>query len=84
MKVLANDGVSQSGIDKLESAGFEVITTKVAQEQLINYLNENKVDVILVRSATKVRKDIIDACPDLKIIGRGGVGLDNIDVDLPK
>ena len=39
MKVLANDGVSQSGIDKLESAGFEVITTKVAQEQLINYLN---------------------------------------------
>ncbi|MBQ0737377.1 D-2-hydroxyacid dehydrogenase [Aquimarina celericrescens] len=84
MKVLANDGVSQSGIDKLESAGFEVITTKVAQEQLINYLNENKVDVILVRSATKVRKDIIDACPDLKIIGRGGVGLDNIDVEYAK
>lgn len=84
MKVLANDGVSQSGIDKLESAGFEVITTKVAQEQLMNYLNENKVDVILVRSATKVRKDIIDACPDLKIIGRGGVGLDNIDVEYAK
>jgi len=84
MKELANDGVSQSGIDKLESAGFEVITTKVAQEQLINYLNENKVDVILVRSATKVRKDIIDACPDLKIIGRGGVGLDNIDVEYAK
>lgn len=84
MKVLANDGVSQSGIDKLESAGFEVITTKVAQEQLINYLNENKVGVILVRSATKVRKDIIDACPDLKIIGRGGVGLDNIDVEYAK
>ncbi|HIB38316.1 D-2-hydroxyacid dehydrogenase [Mesonia sp.] len=84
MKVLANDGVSQSGIDKLESAGFEVITTKVAQEQLINYLNENKVDVILVRSATKVRKDIIDACPELKIIGRGGVGLDNIDVEYAK
>ncbi|MBW2960689.1 D-2-hydroxyacid dehydrogenase [Mesonia aestuariivivens] len=84
MKVLANDGVSQSGIDKLESAGFEVITTKVAQEQVINFLNENKVDVILVRSATKVRKDIIDACPSLKIIGRGGVGLDNIDVEYAK
>ena len=81
MKVLANDGVSQSGIDALEKAGFEVITTKVAQEQLINYINENNVDVILVRSATKVRKDIIDACPSVKIIGRGGVGMDNIDVE---
>ena len=81
MKILANDGVSQSGIDALEAAGFEVITTKVAQEQLINYINENQVDVILVRSATKVRKDIIDACDSLKIIGRGGVGMDNIDVE---
>lgn len=81
MKVLANDGVSQSGIDTLEKAGFEVITTKVAQEQLANYVNENKIDVVLVRSATTVRKDVIDACPGLKIIGRGGVGMDNIDVD---
>ncbi len=81
MKVLANDGISQSGIDSLESAGFKVITTTVAQDQLINYINENNIDVILVRSATKVRKDIIDSCPSLKIIGRGGVGMDNIDVD---
>lgn len=81
MKVLANDGVSQSGIKMLESAGFEVINTKVAQEQLINFLNEEEIDVILVRSATKVRKDLIDTCPNLKIIGRGGVGMDNIDVD---
>ncbi|NNK81887.1 MAG: D-2-hydroxyacid dehydrogenase [Flavobacteriaceae bacterium] len=81
MKVLANDGVSQSGIDALEAAGIEVITTKVAQEQLANYINENKIDVVLVRSATTVRKEVIDACPDLKIIGRGGVGMDNIDVE---
>lgn len=81
MKVLANDGVSKSGIDILEKAGFEVITTKVAQEQLKNYLKENEIDVLLVRSATKVRKDIIDACPNLKVIGRGGVGMDNIDVE---
>lgn len=80
MKVLANDGISQSGIDALKEGGFEVITTKVAQEQLINFINENNVDVILVRSATTVRKDMIDACPSLKIIGRGGVGMDNIDV----
>ncbi|MBC7438654.1 MAG: D-2-hydroxyacid dehydrogenase [Flavobacterium sp.] len=81
MKVLANDGISKSGILALEKGGFEVITTKVAQEQVANFINDNKVAVLLVRSATKVRKDIIDNCPSLKVIGRGGVGMDNIDVD---
>lgn len=81
MKVLANDGISQSGIDTLEKAGIEVITTKVAQEQLSNYVNQHQIDVVLVRSATTVRKEVIDACPSIKIIGRGGVGMDNIDVD---
>lgn len=84
MKVLANDGVSQSGIDALEKAGFEVNTTTIAQEQLENYINENQISVLLVRSATTVRKDLIDACPSLKIIGRGGVGMDNIDVEYAK
>jgi D-3-phosphoglycerate dehydrogenase len=81
MKVLANDGISKSGILALEKGGFEVITTKVAQEQVATFINENNVSVLLVRSATKVRKDIIDHCPSLKVIGRGGVGMDNIDVD---
>jgi len=81
MKVLANDGISKKGIKALEKGGFEVITTKVAQEQVANYLNTHSIDVLLVRSATKVRQDIIDNCPGLKIIGRGGVGMDNIDVD---
>ncbi|RED45377.1 D-3-phosphoglycerate dehydrogenase [Winogradskyella eximia] len=81
MKVLANDGVSQSGINALEAAGYEVLTTTVAQEQLENYINDKNIDVLLVRSATTVRKDLIDNCPSLKIIGRGGVGMDNIDVD---
>jgi D-3-phosphoglycerate dehydrogenase len=81
MKVLANDGISKTGIKTLEKAGFEVITTKVAQEQVANYINTHDIKVVLVRSATKVKQDIIDACPGLKIIGRGGVGMDNIDVD---
>jgi D-3-phosphoglycerate dehydrogenase len=81
MKVLANDGISSIGIKALEEGGFEVITTKVAQEQVANYINNNNISVLLVRSATKVRKDIIDSCPGLKIIGRGGVGMDNIDVE---
>lgn len=80
MKVLANDGVSQSGIDALTNAGFEVITTKVAQEQLANFINQNDISVLLVRSATTARAALIDACPSLKVIGRGGVGMDNIDV----
>lgn len=84
MKILANDGISKSGIDALEKVGFEVITTKVAQEQVANFINKNEIGVLLVRSATKVRKDIIDACPSLKIIGRGGVGMDNIDVEYAK
>lgn len=81
MNVLANDGISQSGIDALQANGFNVNTTNVAQEQLINFINENDIVVLLVRSATTARKDLIDACPGLKIIGRGGVGMDNIDVD---
>lgn len=81
MKVLANDGISKSGIKLLEKNGFEVITTKVAQEQVASYVNKHEIDVLLVRSATKVDKDIIDNCPSLKVIGRGGVGMDNIEVD---
>ena len=81
MKILANDGISQSGIDALEKGGFEVITTKVAQNQLENYINEHNIDGILVRSATQVRQELIDACPSIKLIGRGGVGMDNIDVE---
>ncbi|MCF6346707.1 MAG: D-2-hydroxyacid dehydrogenase [Flavobacteriaceae bacterium] len=81
MKILANDGIATSGVIALENAGFEVELTTVAQEQLIDYINQHEVSVLLVRSATKVRKDIIDACPSLKIIGRGGVGMDNIDVE---
>ena len=84
MKILANDGISKSGKDALEKEGFEVIITKVAQNQLENYINEHNIDVILVRSATQVRQELIDACPSIKLIGRGGVGMDNIDVEYAK
>ena len=81
MKVLANDGLDKSGIEALTEKGFEVITTKVPQDFLAEYINEHKIRTLLVRSATQVRKELIDACPTLEIIGRGGVGMDNIDVD---
>lgn len=81
IKILANDGLSEAGKQHLEKNNFEVITTKVAQNQLIDYINKHQIEALLVRSATQVRKDIIEACPSLKLIGRGGVGMDNIDVE---
>lgn len=81
-KILANDGIDANGKLILENAGFEVDTQKVPQDQLASALKNY--DAVLVRSATKIRKDIIDACPNLKLIGRGGVGLDNIDVEYAK
>lgn len=80
MKILANDGISAIGQQQLEAAGFTVITEKVEQDQLANAVNTQGIEMILVRSATTVRKEVIDACPGLKLIGRGGVGMDNIDV----
>ena len=79
IKILANDGIDPIGKKLLEEAGFTVDTQTIPQDQLssamLNY------DAITVRSATKVRKELIDACPNIKLIGRGGVGMDNIDVD---
>ena len=81
-KILVNDGMHSTGQKMLEDAKCKVETTKVDQKDLPKELPNY--DVIIVRSATKVRKDLIDSCPNLKIIARGGVGLDNIDVDYAK
>lgn len=79
IKVLANDGIEASAKEALEKAGFEVHTTKIPQEELPARLNEY--DVLTVRSATKVRKPLIDVVTRTKLMIRGGVGLDNIDVE---
>jgi len=65
MKILANDGISQQAIDTLSKVGFEVITTKVAQNQLADFINKEQVEILLVRSATQAKKDLIEACPSL-------------------
>lgn len=82
MKILANDGIDPAGKALLEAAGFTIDTVNIPQDELPARLNEY--DAITVRSATKVRKALIDACPNIKLIGRGGVGVDNIDVDYAK
>jgi D-3-phosphoglycerate dehydrogenase len=78
-RILANDGIDPIGKDLLEKAGFQVDTNHIPQAELTEGLKNY--DAITVRSATKVRKELIDACPNIKLIGRGGVGMDNIDVD---
>lgn len=79
MRILINDGIDPKGKKILEDAGFDVVVERIAQEKLVDELNN--FDAITVRSATKVRKEHIDASPNLKLIGRGGVGMDNIDVE---
>lgn len=81
-KILINDGIHPDGKAMLENAGFEVQTDKIEQADLAEKLPA--FDAICVRSATKVRTDLIDKCPNLKAICRGGVGLDNIDVAYAK
>lgn len=80
MNILANDGLHESGVKALQEAGFIVDETTVSQGQLANYINKHQIEVLLVRSNTQVDQTLLDACPGLKIIGRGGIGLDNIDV----
>ncbi|MAR43725.1 MAG: 3-phosphoglycerate dehydrogenase [Flavobacteriaceae bacterium] len=84
MKVLANDGISKNAVDILNKNGFDVYLDKVGQDNLIDFINQNKIAILLVRSATQVRKNLINKCQSLKIIGRGGVGMDNIDVEYAK
>ena len=84
VKVLANDGLPQKEVEQLISLGFEVFTQKVAQTDLASYINQNNIDAVLVRSATKITSQIIDDCPNLKFIARGGVGMDNIAVEYAK
>jgi D-3-phosphoglycerate dehydrogenase len=81
MNILANDGISPSGLSALLEAGHKVYTDFIEASELEAFVNDNQIDGILVRSATKVRKDLMDACPSLSFVGRGGVGMDNIDVE---
>ncbi|CAM1343486.1 NAD(P)-dependent oxidoreductase [Tenacibaculum amylolyticum] len=80
MKILANEGITQGGVDILEDKGYEVVITKVAQEQLENFINDNGIDVIIVKNNTQIQQELIDACPSLKLIAAGGSSVDNIDI----
>lgn len=80
MKILANDGISESGKSTLENAGFEVITAKVAQEQLDSFINDEEINAIIIKSNTEIHSELIDSCPSLKLIANASTSNDNIDV----
>jgi D-3-phosphoglycerate dehydrogenase len=82
MKVLISDGIEDIGKKILLESGLEVVDKKLTPEELLKEIPQY--DAIIVRSATKVTKEVIDAGINLKAIARGGVGLDNIDVQYAK
>lgn len=83
MKVLVCDPIDERAIEELKKMGHEVtVKTGMSPEELKSTIPPY--EVIIVRSATKVRKEIIDAAENLRVIIRGGVGLDNIDVEYAK
>lgn len=80
MKVLISDPITAAGIDLFKQAGFEVeVKTDHTQEELIAKIKDY--DALIVRSQTKVGAEIIQAADNLKVIGRAGVGVDNVDVE---
>jgi D-3-phosphoglycerate dehydrogenase len=79
MKILVCDPVHEEGTKKLQQAGFAVdMNTTITQERLVEIVSNY--DVLIVRSRTKVTEEVIEAGRRLKVIGRAGAGLDNIDV----
>ena len=82
--ILANDGIDPEGKDILEKNGYCVYEQKMPPEEISTFINEKQVDVLIVRSATQVRRELIEACSNLKIIARAGVGTDNIDLEAAK
>jgi len=83
MKVLIADPIAPQGIEILKDAGFVVVEkTGLSSEELAKIISDY--DGIIVRSATKVTKEVIEAANNLKVIGRAGIGLDNIDQETAK
>jgi D-3-phosphoglycerate dehydrogenase len=78
MKVMVADKIAGEGVSKLKTAGLEVLAVWDEPKDKLPLLIKD-CDALIVRSATKATKELIDAAPHLKVIGRAGVGLDNVD-----
>jgi D-3-phosphoglycerate dehydrogenase len=78
MKVLIADKISDSGIDKLRESYEVDVKTGLSEAELVEVIGQY--DALVVRSATRATRPVIEAADNLKIIGRAGVGIDNVDV----
>ena len=80
MKVLVTDPIADAGLEHLRDAGHEVITAyEVEGDALFDAVSD--ADGLIVRSGTAVSEELFAAAPDLQIVGRAGIGVDNIDID---
>ena len=80
MKILAADSFYPEGLEQLRQEGFEVIEHRISREHLADFINSEGIEGILVRSSTQLDQELLSLCPNLKLIGRGGIGTDNIDL----
>lgn len=81
VNILINDGLCPEGEAILRKAGFHIHNQKIEQTELISEINHRQIDALIVRSATAVTREVIDACPTLKLLGRAGLGMSNIDME---
>ena len=80
MKIIVTDKIADKGVELLKEAGYEVKEAwDEPKENLPNIVGDY--DAIVIRSATKVKGDLLDAAKNLKVVGRAGIGLDNVDLD---
>jgi len=79
MKVLVSDSLAEEGVSRLKTGADVDVITNLTPEELINKIKDY--DALVIRSGTKVTADVINAAEKLKVIGRAGVGIDNVDVE---
>lgn len=79
MRILVADPISQQGIDRLRQSATVDVAVKLSEDELIQRIESY--DALVVRSETKVTQKVLEAGQHLKVVGRAGVGVDNIDVD---
>lgn len=82
MKILVTDGIAPEAVKMLEDAGHEVVLDEASPEKLLEIIGD--FDALIVRSRTKVRDDALEKAKNLKVIGRAGIGVDNINIQTAK
>ncbi|MBO5147509.1 MAG: phosphoglycerate dehydrogenase, partial [Clostridia bacterium] len=79
MKIIVTESIALEGIEHLKQKGFDVdVKFGIGREELLEIIGEY--DALIVRSVTKVNEELLEKAPNLKVVGRAGNGVDNIDL----